>query len=238
MNKTTLALSAVCLLGLQLAKADFSTTTYNSGFNNGGLVPDGSITGWTDTRALTTGFNSMTDVNVRLTLSGGYNGDLYAYLVHSSGFTVLLNRVGLSPGNPTGYSNPGMNVTFDDQASGTYDIHFYQSQAGYNILGGTAWRPDGRNIDPRSSGATFSATSPTALLGSFNGINPNGSWTLFLADLSPGAQTTVTSWGLDITGVSVPEPRSLLEGSVAALLVGLGLGLYQLKKVKTQIWPA
>ena len=29
-----------------------------------------------------------------LNLSGGWNGDLYAYLVHNSGFAVLLNRVG------------------------------------------------------------------------------------------------------------------------------------------------
>jgi hypothetical protein len=42
---------------------------------------------------------TITDVNVGLQLSGGWNGDLYAYLVHSSGFAVLLNRVGRGTGN-------------------------------------------------------------------------------------------------------------------------------------------
>jgi len=236
MKKTLLAFTAVLALGITFARADFSSTTYSSGFNNGGTVPDGNLTGWSDTRTISTTFNYIQDINVHLNLSGGFNGDIYAYLVHSSGFVVLLNRVAVGTGNSVGYGNSGMNVTFDDQAS--QNIHFYQNVGGYSITGGAAWKPDGRNIDPLSSASTFSSTSPSALLSSFNGINPNGSWTLFLADVSAGAQSTVVSWGMDITGVSVPEPGSFVEGSLALLLVGLGLGLHQLKKVKTQLWPA
>jgi hypothetical protein len=114
-------------------------------------------------------------------------------------------------------------VTFDDQASQTADFHLYQTASGYNptqIQGGTHWRPDGRNIDPTSSGATFDSTSPTALLSSFNGLNPNGTWTLFLADASGGAISTLESWGLDITGTAaVPEPSSIIEGGLAALVL-------------------
>jgi len=49
---------------------------------------------------------------------------------------------------------------------------------------------------------------------SFNGLNPNGTWTLFFADLSGGDASTLVSWGLDIA--AVPEPTTWA-------LVGFGL---------------
>jgi MYXO-CTERM domain-containing protein len=58
------------------------------------------------------------------------------------------------------------------------------------------------------------------MLGSFAGSDPNGTWTLFLADLSSGAQSTVVSWGLDI--ITVPEPSTVAMGLMGlALLAGL-----------------
>lgn len=52
------------------------------------------------------------------------------------------------------------------------------------------------------------------MLSSFNGLDPNGSWTLFIADLGTGDQGTLTSWGMTITGEAVPEP------SVSIILMG------------------
>src|SRR5262249_3288675 len=146
-------------------------------------------------------FNSIADVNVRLNISGGWNGDLYAYLTHSSGFTVLLNRVGVSGSSSFGYGDSGLNVTFDDQASQSADIHFYQTVAGFKtamLQGGTGWRPDGRNVSPLSPGATIAAASQSATLNSFYRLDPNGTWTLYLADLSGGGQATLQSWTLSI----------------------------------------
>ena len=97
------------------AQADF-VQTFNSGFQNGGVIPDGQLTGWTDTRSLAGAAGQITDVSVTLNLSGGWNGDLYAYLVHGSGFAVLLNRVGRDTGNAAGYGTAGMNVTLSDAA--------------------------------------------------------------------------------------------------------------------------
>jgi subtilisin-like proprotein convertase family protein len=52
-----------------------------------------------------------------------------------------------------------------------------------------------------------------------NGLNPNGDWTLFVADLSTGETATVASWGLMITTAEiVPEP-----GSLALFVVGAGV---------------
>ena len=118
---TTLILTALLAALSRPALADFSGT-FSSGFANGGVIPDGSFIGLSDTRTLTgvTG-NTITDVNVRLNISGGWNGDLYAYLVHSGGFSVLLNRVGRATGSSFGYSDAGMNVTLDDQNAQTFE---------------------------------------------------------------------------------------------------------------------
>src|SRR5437016_5831158 len=193
--KKFLGILAIFAAVAPAARADFYTTTFNSGFANSGSIPDGSLVGMQDSRTLSgVTFSSISDVDVRLTISGSWNGDLYGYLVHSSGFTVLLNRVGRTSGNSFGYSDGGFGVTFDDQSSQTVDFHRYQTQSVYTssaIQGGTHWRPDGLNIDPASSGSTFDSTTPTALLSSFNGLNANGSWTLFMADVSGGAQNTL-----------------------------------------------
>jgi subtilisin-like proprotein convertase family protein len=235
--KKILGIAVVSAALLQPALADFYSTTFSSGFANGGVIPDGSLVGIQDTRTLSgITFSSITDVDVRLSISGSWNGDLYAYLVHSSGFTILLNRVGRSASSPFGYGDGGFNVTFDDQATRTVDFHSYQSAPGFtgaDLTGGAHWRPDGRNIDPASSGATFDATTPTALLSSFNGLNPNGSWTLFLADVSGGAVSSVQNWGLDITGIAaVPEPASLIEGGMAVLVIGTMVSMFRLRKLQ------
>jgi len=217
------------------ALADFSTT-FTSGFQNSGAIPDGSTIGIADTRTITgLPFNSIQDVNVRVNISGGWNGDLYAYLVHSSGFSVLLNRVGRSGASSFGYGDSGLNVTFDQSASQSSDIHFYQTVAGFNnsmLQAGTSWRPDGRNVSPLTSGATLGSTPSTANLNSFYRLDPNGSWTLFVADVSGGGgQPTLSSWGLDIVA-AVPEPASMVEGSIAVLLLGsVGL-LYRIRQTK------
>jgi subtilisin-like proprotein convertase family protein len=214
--------AAVALMALaHAAQADF-VQTWNSGFQNGGLIPDGSLTGWSDTRTVSGPAGAISDVSVTLNLSGGWNGDLYAYLVHSSGFAVLLNRVGRDNSSGPGYSTSGMSsVVLNDAATGG-DAHLVSAPAT-----GGSYQPDGRNISPLASQSSFQSASRTALLSSFNGLNMNGSWTLFLADVSGGDQTAVTSWGLDIA--SVPEPRSLIEGSLAVLFLGGCIGLYRYK---------
>ena len=131
MRKTTLSIVCLLVALAPAAWADFSAT-FNSGFANGGAIPDGSFIGMQDTRTLTgVPFNTIRDVNVRVNVSGGWNGDLYLYLTHNSGFTVLLNRVGRATGNSFGYSDAGFNVTFNDQDTKVKDFHFYQQEPGF-----------------------------------------------------------------------------------------------------------
>jgi subtilisin-like proprotein convertase family protein len=215
------ALAAVALvLACARAEATLYTYTFSSGFANNGVIPDGNVAGWSDTRQISiSGDDTILDVNVRLELSGGYNGDLYGYLVHGSGFAVLLNRVGRTSGNSFGYGDAGMAVRFDDQATETTDIHLYQTVSGYNISGFNSWRPDGRNVNPAT---VVDTDSRGALLGSFNNLAASGSWTLFLADMSSGEQSTVVSWGLDIE--VVPEPVNVALGLFGGMVVLVGLG--------------
>jgi subtilisin-like proprotein convertase family protein len=184
------------------------------------LIPDGNPTGLASSTNWSGVSGPIASVTVTLDITGGFNGDLYAYLAGpAGGFAVLLNRSGLTGSNPFGYSDTGFNITLSD---GAVNIHNYQlSTPSFNGSGqllGT-WAPDGRNIDPQAAGSLFDSTTPTADLSSFTGNSANGAWTLFIADLSSGGQATLVSWGLTV--VTVPEPQTwiLLAGGVGALLV-------------------
>ena len=213
--KRILPLMAVTLMATLAAQATISTTNWDSGFANGGVVPNNNLSGWSDTRivsAMPPG--TLQGVAVTLTLNSGWTGDLYAYLVHSSGFAVLLNQVG-APGQPFGYGAGTMNVTLANGAAwdGNSIIGNIHSYGGGNVSG--YWNPDNPNL-------------PGNGLASFIGTSPNGSWSLFIADLSGGGVTTVNSWGLQMDIVAVPE----VETWVAAALAG-AFGAFWLNR---QIW--
>lgn len=142
------------------------------------------------------------DLNVILSIEGsmGFNGDLYAYLAKSgdSAFSILLNRPGRDANDPFGSAGSGLQrLVFDDEAANG-DIHFYEDVTGASAIFGLpwtgVWQPDGRLVDP----ALVSGSEPRpALLNQFDGIDPNGDWILFLADVSPGGLLTLTDWTLE-----------------------------------------
>ncbi len=197
--------------------------TYNfTGIN--AAIPDGDGAGYSDTRILSGLTDEIADVNVTLNISGGYNGDLYGYLVHDSGFAVLLNRIGRTSTDEFGSSGSGLSVTLDDQAGGN-DIHLAPYLPGA-VRSGT-WTPDGRETDPAN---VLDTDSRTATLASFNGADPNGSWTLFLADLSAGDQSTLVSWGLEIS--TVPEPTTWALLAFASLTGTVGAGRWVKRRLQ------
>lgn len=192
-------------------------------FSPNAAVPDGDLSGLSLTQNVSTVITSILSVEVHLTLSGGFNGDLYAYLVHDTpggtGFSILLNRVGRTSGSPFGYGDAGMTVTFSDLAA--TDIHAYQTvtDPGGSALAASTWQPDGRDTNP----LTALDTDPrSAFLASFNGLDANGTWTLYLADVAPLGQSTVVSWGFTLH--SVPEPGTCAAGALALTCVWLARG--------------
>jgi subtilisin-like proprotein convertase family protein len=197
MKRLLITVSAFALLlSLPVHAAVTTNFTYNSGFANGGYVPDNDLSGWSDTHTLsgfTGGMALVDNITVTLNISGGWNGDLYGYLVHvdennNSGFVVLLNRVG-TPGYTYGYGEAGFNnVTLSDVSGTSIQNYGGSSSAAAALSTGTYG----------SAGGTLNT--------SYDGLTVNGSWTLFLADMSSGDISLVNSWTLGIT--AVPEPTT------------------------------
>lgn len=146
------------------------------------------------------------DVKVSVKLAGlaARNGDLYAALEHSTGFSILLNRVGRSTNNLPGYADAGLEVLFDDGAANG-DIHFYRAVLfgnhetpvgqGLSSLWAGAWAPDGRYIDPADA---LDSSARQATLSSMKGLPVDGRWRLFVADVAPGGVSQLREWSLQI----------------------------------------
>lgn len=208
----------VALLFSLVVRAQPYTNTANSGTINV-AVPDANPVGISQTLSFTGTTGFVSNVSVNLNITGGFNGDLYAYLAGPAGqFAVLLNRVGVTSGDPFGYFNTGFNITLDNSGA---NVHNYQS-GGYSLNGGGQltgiWNADGRNVSPLSSGSIFDAASTASNLTLFNNTLANGTWTLFLADLSGGGQSTLVSWGLTIVTVPEPQTWAMLAGGATMLL--------------------
>jgi subtilisin-like proprotein convertase family protein len=205
------ASAAACWLPSTAAAVVTWTDTWNVATD----IPDGDLSGYADTQ--TPVFSPgmlISKVTVTLNFSGGWNGDLYAYLSNGSGFAVLLNRPGRAEGAEDGSDTSGMSVTFDDAALD--DLHDQIDQLGGSVTGN--WQPDARWVNP-SEAVTNDVR--TAFLSSLNGQSATGPLTLFVADLSVGEVSTLDSWSMTVSAVSaVPEPGGHLA---LAGLVGGGL---------------
>ncbi len=216
-----MALACGTMLGIGAASAQTFET--NLTFDVDTAVPDGNLNGLTLATTLTfaPGISTISSVTVGLDISGGYNGDLYAYLAGpDGGFAILLDRVGVSNNaSAFGYSDSGMNVTFSDAAANS--IQYYQNYT--NPAGGMlygTWQPEGVNIDPLTNDPTaFFRSGQTATLSSLDGNGANGVWTLFVADVSEGGVSTVQNWSLDI--ITVPEPDTWAVGALAVFVLGV-----------------
>lgn len=210
----------VCLslfCGLSIAHADWIS------WNVDRAIPDNNETGLQDTRFISGFSNVIQSVDVRLRLTGdplAFNGDFYGFLFSEhGGYAVLLNRTGRTTIDPFGYDSNGFDVQF---TVGGNDIHLYLTNApsfdGSGRLTGI-WGVDGRNTDPD---LVFDTSPRTNMLNSFQGVNPNGNWTLFMADMSQNGTAKLDSWGLNI--VAIPEPATVM-------LFGLGcMGVWLLRR--------
>ena len=198
-------LAALLLAGVVRAQ---TVTTINIGVNQ--AIPDANGAGLAVSTNLSGLSGTIGNVAVQLDISGGFNGDLYAYLVNPAGtMAVLLNRTGLGSAHPYGYSDAGFNITLDDSGAAN-NVHNYQL---FTLPGGSltgTWSADGLNISPLSTPGVFDAASPSAGLLALDGSDPNGVWTFFVADLSGGGQGTLVDFSLIIT--SVPEPQTWALG--------------------------
>jgi len=181
------------VLSADVVRAGLYTEAF-TGINT--AIPDGNPVGVSFSELVSdVPDNSMIDgLTVNLSVSGGYNGNLFAYLVAPNGAMVtLLDHPGTGSGDAFGYSGSGLNITLSDTADG-------------NI-----------QTSPETSGLVFSGIYQAAdTLGALNGSLANGKWTLYCDDdVSGGGQRILNSWSLSIA--TVPEPANIT-------LMSLGLG--------------
>lgn len=209
------------------ASAQLYSVTQSSGALSV-LIPDNSSVGVAHEQEVTglVGALDYVEVDLRITSLGAspmFNGDLYVTLTHDSGYSVLLNRVGRRLGSSGGYADNGFDIRLSDTAAA--DVHSYRLTVSGNEfvpisnsnpadpLTGT-WQPDGRAVDP---GVVLTTSPRTAGLSTFDGLNPNGVWTLFVADLGVGGLAKLDSWSVHLVGV----PEVTWTGWVSgALLLG------------------
>ena len=180
---------------------------FNSSPNTG--IPDANPTGISDSISVSGLPSVISGVRVYLNVTGGYNGDLYSYVNLGAGTSVvLLNRIGTSGGDLWGSSTAGFgdgSQTYDN--NGTW-YSFLLSGVGTDVHGatGTSGSPLTGSYQPDGSSFT-----------TFNGSNPNASWTIFFSDMASGggnSSSTLVGWGLEIT--AVPEPSNIALGIFGA----------------------
>ena len=189
-------LTLLAILGLGLTgRAQTATNVFQQTVNTN--IPAGNPTGLLPTTVVSGLSGTIQDLTVTLDITNGFNGDLYAYLSFQSGYAVLLNSIGKDTSNPYGSGSSGMQLILNDNAA--TDVHLASVPDGDMLVG--TWQPDGRETNPQF---VLPTDARTAMLGSFNNLNPNGTWTLFIADMATGYQSTLVNWQLTIT--TVPEP--------------------------------
>lgn len=231
-SKTLVSLSLAALVTAVTGPAHAATIHMSYDFHGLNLdLPDGDLSGLVNRQTLTGPVGATVQslqVSLQLEgtgLDGAWNGDFYATLKHDTGFAVLLNRVGRGFFTGSlGYSDNGLNVTFDDSKP---DIHLYRNLS--NPAGGTltgVWGPDGRTADPF---AVSSLSPRSAFLSSFHNTPLAGDWSLFLMDAESGATSRLAGWGLNFV-LDVPElpddpptPTPVPDTSSTVLFTGLSL---------------
>ncbi len=198
-----------------LSRGQYLTNSYSLTPN--ASIPDGTPIGLTETFSVSGLTTSIVDVQVLLNVSGAYTGDFYAYLSDpSDDISILLNRVGVSSGNPAGYGDAGFNLTLDSSGN---NVHNYQSGS-YTLSSGQltgVWAADGRAISPYSTPSSFDTAPTTSSLGIYDGMIQNGTWTLFIADVISDASSPVLN-SVTLNVITVPEPGTDAILAVALLL--------------------
>jgi subtilisin-like proprotein convertase family protein len=230
-NNTMKKIKTIILLVLLAAVSPLllqAQTLESFNFTTNRLVPDGDLSGMSDVRNVTSAVGNISSLTVHLKVTGEFNGDLYAYLRHTNGFVVLLNRVGKTASDTYGYGDSGFDVTFQSGAPNG-DMHVYQNvltpAAGSPLTG--IWDVDGRTNDPM---AVTDLSARTTSLTNFNGLNGAGEWTLYLADVESGGTNLLTEWSLDISGAASP---TLTWTNPADITYGTALSGTQLNATAT-----
>ena len=172
--------AAVACAGTFTAGEDCLTTTAQT---FGGLtipIPDGVTTGVSDIRTVS-GLGGMTmDVNVGVKITHGWYGDLIVQIEHLGTIVVMIDRAGV-PSATFGCSADNPNILLDDEGTGGSAEALCDADAD-------------TFVDPSPP-----ARTPNNPLSAFDGLDPNGDWTLTVIDPAADFPGTLTEWSLILT---------------------------------------
>lgn len=168
-------------LDVRTASAPQSPVVSQTFLGSGGNIPDG--TGALVQTLQVSGANPyITDLNLGTQITHGFPGDLDVTLTSPSGTRVFISNE--HPGGAQGDSQIALSTTWDDSAP--IDI----VRATFNV----ATPPPPSMV-------------PEGALGAFIGENPNGVWTITLADGTAGDTGGLQSWNLNIASTAgFPSP--------------------------------
>ena len=168
----------------------------------------------TTASGFTSGF-TISDVNITIRgLTHAFPDDVGLLLVGPTGVEV---RLMTDSGGAASLS--GATFTFDDSAATNVPDEG-------PIVDGSSYRPNQGIIFGFSSAhdANFPAPAPTGpysnLLSSFNGTDPNGTWSLYVDDDTAIDGGSIDGWSITIT--AVPEPSTWMAGFLATAALGYG----------------
>ncbi len=133
----------------------------------------------------------VSKVTVTLTnLSHQYPSDVEALLVGPTGQTTVLMA---NNGGPQAITN--VMLTFDDAASA-----LLPEAPNVSIVSGI-FKPTNDGLAPISL-SPAPAPPYGSTLSAFNGTSPNGTWELYVYDISPGDSGSIAGWSLNIESIS------------------------------------
>ena len=168
---------------------DGEETTYTSSPN--AAIPDNNPVGITDTQNVGDDF-LVADVNVELTITHTWQGDLIVSLEHGAESAELINRPGIPVIGAFGCSADNYNgVVIDDSGAGGS----IQDQCAANL-----------SSPPNYSGVD-------SLAAAFGGSLSGGDWTLAVSDNAGGDTGTLNSWSLILRAAgegNCPGPECFL----------------------------
>jgi subtilisin-like proprotein convertase family protein len=178
-----------------------ATTFSNGAAIVGGDSGKGRATPYASTIAVSGLTGAITDVNVTLTnINHTFPDDMDILLVGPTGKRILLM-------SDTGGSNAlvGVNITFDDSAAAALPDATIIASGSFKPtnIGNADSLPDVLPSGQISGSDTYpSGTTggPGTLATTFNGTDPNGTWSLYVVDDAGGSAGNINGgWSLDIT---------------------------------------
>ncbi|HEX3988334.1 MAG TPA: hypothetical protein VHZ30_02810 [Verrucomicrobiae bacterium] len=192
--KVTKKILVATMAALLLVAAEARAGIYTPDTGTGGPITSG--VGLASTITSSGFLGNIGSLTVTLDISGGNNGDLYGYLSYNGVLVTILNRPGTSLSNPFGNSGSGYYVTLTDLGG-----------ANLNSINGTF----GSQVSGTYNVNGTAGNGSLAFSSAYNGMDPNGVWTLYLENgVSGGDPSMLVSWSIGIN--AVPEPTNVAMG--------------------------